>query len=308
MSARLNLQEIPYIPWKGKTFSQITSTFRKNVNLPENTPIITSRLFMKPQPLPIYRKEIASIPLNSCNRSTSIKWSELEIPGGTIINSHISDISSNGIVLSLVPELSSNSSEYPGSSCSINKPCLVTTTNALKRVRSAGMIVRKTNNNVTYKYYCTSSNQYLHSRNKTFEQNTFHMLRYGDDSAVPGTAKSVSNAYASNTVSYCSNTNTDSSITTYVPVYYKPSNSRFAEQGAVSSSSRLLRLKYDTITTGGASTNQPFGSATASALSYSTLMGPYSLKTKTGYPLNKIPVISKFNGKLKCCFNKRIIT
>jgi hypothetical protein len=296
MSARLNMQEIPYIPWKGKTFSQIIPTVRKNVNRDENAPEITPRLSLTSQPLKIYRKEISSIALNTCNRQTSTQLSHFEIPGGTIVNSKISDMSCNGIVTTLDPVLPSNSSEYPGSSCDAS-PCLSTANNALKRVRRSGIITPK---------YNLDNRQYLQSKNKTFNQNTFHSLRYGDGSAVPGSAKSVSNAYASNTFVDCDTSNT--SVSTYVPVYYKPNNSKFAEQGAVSSSARLLRLKYDTITTGGSLMNTAFGTATTNALSYSTLENPYSLKTQTGYPLTKTPVISKWTGEVLSCTNTKRIS
>jgi hypothetical protein len=62
---------------------------------------------------------------------------------------------------------------------------------------------------------------------------------------------------------------------------YKPNNAQFGVQGAVSSSSRLERLKYNTITKNGASFKTAFGSEGANAGKYhGTSTAPYFLKSK----------------------------
>lgn len=77
----------------------------------------------------------------------------------------------------------------------------------------------------------------------------------------------------------------------YVQLYYKPSNPHFATQGGVSSSARLLRLKYNTMQKAAKNT-MDFGSAMASSLAYHVPTPDYSTtaKAKTGYPLYSIPV------------------
>ena len=66
-----------------------------------------------------------------------------------------------------------------------------------------------------------------------------------------------------------------------VTTIYKPSNSKFAHQGAVSSSNRLLRLKVDTITKNGNSFRSAFGSEAANAGRYTGKCdGPYFIKSK----------------------------
>jgi len=320
MSARLSLDPIKYISWKGKTFSQITADIRANTVKPTDTVYMTvpTHLLMNPQPLKLYRKEIASIPLNTCNRRTAIKISDMiETPGGNIVNSKEKDANANGLVNINDPNLPNLSGEYPGSSCDQSFPtttsniinrCLSTQNNALKRVRSSGMIIRKFNNNRNNDTYYTSSSQYLNSRNKTFGQNTFHMLRKGDATCLPGSAASQQNVYASNISAHCSGdpTTYDPLQTSYIPVYYKPNNTRFAEQGAVSSSSRILRLKYDTITDAGSKLTSAYGKGTANALAYSTTDSSlYSMKTKMGYPNKKTPVINRYSGALNTCDNRK---
>jgi hypothetical protein len=76
--------------------------------------------------------------------------------------------------------------------------------NALKRVRSSGMISRKflpgRNNDSAYH---TDTKQYLISRNKTFNQNQYKFIRIGDSINKPGTAFTQSNIYSPNGFSHC---------------------------------------------------------------------------------------------------------
>lgn len=308
MSTRLSLEEIQYIPWKGKTFSQISASIRRNGIFNSSSITVTPTLALKAQPMKIYRKEIASVPLNTCNPRTSIQLSAFERPGNNIVNSSVKSSKYTGLTNILDPLLPNNSGEFPGSACddafsgtSLENKCLSTQNNALRRVRSSGIIKRKftTNTNINNLTYYTNSNQYLDSRNKTFEQNEYHLLRKGDSSSEPGTAAAIDNVYASNTVAHC--TNGDPLTTAYVPVYYKPSNSKFAQQGGVSASSQIQRLKYDTITNAGFKLQSIYGRETANAFAYSTTNSSiYSLKQKVGYPNKKTPIFSKVNGDLQC--------
>ena len=62
---------------------------------------------------------------------------------------------------------------------------------------------------------------------------------------------------------------------------YKPSNSGFSTQGAVSAGDRLTRLKYNTITKNASSFTTAYGSQGANAGKYhSSTSGPYFVKNK----------------------------
>ena len=87
----------------------------------------------------------------------------------------------------------------------------------------------------------------------------------------------------------------------YIPIYYKPNNPQFGVQGAVSSSDRLARKKYDTITTVGSSFRSAFGAQTANALAYGSSMYGYSLKERTGYAMKKTPTFSAYSTEMKQC-------
>jgi hypothetical protein len=86
----------------------------------------------------------------------------------------------------------------------------------------------------------------------------------------------------------------------YDIVYYKPSNTRFAVQGGVSSSDRVVRIKYDTITRNGLSYQSAYGPEVAHALAYGVSGTVYTLKDKYGYPNKKTPVLCTSTGELKC--------
>ena len=80
---------------------------------------------------------------------------------------------------------------------------------------------------------------------------------------------------------------------------YNPNNKQFAQQGAVSSSSLVTRLKYNTVTTAGASLRTAFGANTANALAYNSSFVGYTIKDKVGYPLPKYPTFSKYSPDVK---------
>ncbi len=92
----------------------------------------------------------------------------------------------------------------------------------------------------------------------------------------------------------------------YAPIYYKPSNSQFGVQGAVSSGDLINRKKYDTVTSVGASFRSAYGSPTANALAYGSSMYGYTIKDKIGYPANKIPVFSKSKNAMVECESTKI--
>jgi len=51
--------------------------------------------------------------------------------------------------------------------------------------------------------YCTSTNQYLISRNRSFQQNQYNYIRQGDASLKPGSSKATTNIYSPNGINHC---------------------------------------------------------------------------------------------------------
>jgi len=251
----------PIIPWKGRTFNQITSIIKKNPGINNKTGI--GNLFL-PNPLKIYRREIANVKSDStCTKHSSVKIDEINRPGGSIINSSFNN--KNGLVNTIDNTLPNNICEVPGTCMGFLSPAV----NAKRRVRSAGMIKKRYDIKNRAKYY-TNTNQYLTSRNITFEKNQFK--------------------YPTSDPNYCVN--------------YKPNNKQFAQQGAVTSSSLIARVKYNTINTAALQTIQPLGVATSNALAYGVSDNGYTVKDKIGYPQPSYPSFK--NGIQKKCISNNI--
>ena len=214
--ARLNMNEIPYYTWKGKTLEQVTSVLRMNTNTlhelsddqfaicPGNkslsSSLVCNRIF-KAMPLKIYRREIAVInpsSSSSCSRASST-IAAFEQPGGSIVNSQ--NTTNIGLVNTLDIKPTIITSEHPGQ-CDYPSNCFTSPDlNAKRRVRSAGMYPKKfklDNNND--KAYFTSTNEYLVSRNRTIKQNSYIYFRQGNSGVQPGTGNAKSNIYSSGNI------------------------------------------------------------------------------------------------------------
>ena len=246
---------------ENKTFNQITSSIKKNKGtiVASNT-----RNLLLPNPLNIYRREIATTDNtdNTCNKRI-VSIDEIDRPGGTIVNTTFNKYT-NGLVNTIDNTIPNNKCEDPATCNIFASPAK----NALRRLRSAGMIRQKFDNKNRPKY-CTDTTQYLVSRNITFNQNQYQ--------------------YPISDPKYC--------------VTYKPNNKQFAQQGAVTSSSLTTRINYNTINSAAAQTALPLGIATANALAYGVPSNGYTIKNIIGYP-NKVCTIK--GGKATTCINKKI--
>ncbi len=132
------------------------------------------------------------------------------------------------------------------SSCVIDISC--------NHIKSASTNLKRT--------YYTDSRAYLRAKCKTYQQNTM----IGDKKSGKTNAYDATSCYDSN----CTNKE----------IIYKPSNSGFATQGAVSSGSRLLKLKVDTVTRN-ANSFSAYGHAAQNAGRYNgSSTAPYFLKSK----------------------------
>jgi len=286
--------------WKGQVFRQICAGIKFNANTYSKQVPIAPRLLRKALPLKIYRREIANV-ATKCNPRTSMLY-QFDNPGSTVVTQYTT---SNGLVTTLDMNYDKNTCEHPATRNSSTTTCAASLSiqkNALRRVRSSGMIPRKFNTNANNDMYYTDTQQYLKSRNMTFQQNQYFHIQQGNALAKPGTKDAMNNVYAANSLNHCKN-----SKVTYVPIYYKPNNSKFGQQGAVSSSSLIARKRYNTITTAADAFRTAYGKQTADALAYGVPEYGYTLKDRVGFDKIKTPVISPYSKKLKSCITLRSI-
>jgi|TARA_B100001287_G_C22683144_1_gene531669 hypothetical protein len=444
------------ISWKGKTFNEISSSYKKN-NGDNGADNIVHQGIFRANPLKIYRRERGS---TTCNERISTRISVLNAPGGTTVNSNSTNCVGNKTIVDF--NLTENKSERPGNS----EVCFSAAEHAKRRCRSNGIIKKNYEVNRNNDQYYTNTNQYLESRQRTFDQNQYYLIKKGDKTVQPGANSSIFNVYASNGLSYCPRyefltdtefkyiwiDNTENTVTipkggylvgdikkilnntllankhyyieretknkqilidlefdmntdkytfvlrrggrtsynetgagseweierdeneatvwtnpvqdvlpaiklensdiatalgynvgtlapsdilesngdintalnqtyaltnerfnaissskplilpTYKPVYYKPSNFNYNTQGAVDSSARMARLKYNAITDNASKYMNAFGSQVANALAYGVPEGGYTDKDKKGFPLKCTPKFNKFytNGVRNC--------
>ena len=167
------------IQWKGATFQQISAGIK--YNNPSTPNLFTAN------PVKGYRREIASVPLDSCNPRTSTRIDDFLIPNSVINTPTISD---TGLANTLDISYENNSCQHD---C---QPTFMSAAdNARRRVRSSG--------NIRKDDYYTNSRQYLTSRNRSYEQNQYFHVKYGNTNVKPGSALSVNNIYQSNGSNHC---------------------------------------------------------------------------------------------------------
>ena len=160
-------------------------------------------------------------------------------------------------------------------------------------------VTKPSTTNISKKYFGTTQS-YLHSRCISYDQKLSTHKRDGvtylDASGNPlhpndsSTGPQVFNT--SNCPIDCTAPNN------HVTTIYKRSNTKFAVDGAVSSSTRLERLKYDTVTLNGNSFRTAYGEAGANAGKYHRDgFTPYFTKNKVASCVNH-----RKNGNKTSCF------
>jgi hypothetical protein len=86
----------------------------------------------------------------------------------------------------------------------------------------------------------------------------------------------------------------------FTSTFYKPSNSQFATQGAVSSSSLISRMRYNTITDSASTYKNAYGLHVANALAYGVPANGYTVKDKIGYHSSQTPGVDSMGNPIKC--------
>jgi len=290
MSALLGHHETRPISWKGKTLNQVYGSIQKNYAT--YTGSGKKPIYFLPNPVKLYRREIASANVANCNPRISSSIDLFDSPNGYLVNPKTTNPGSEGLVDTLDIDYENNRTEHPGTCGALtqNGVCQDRASNALRRVRSAGMVRSKNNT------YFTNASQYLNSRSMTFNQNQYVHFRSGNPNAKPGTNAASQNTYSPNaTVEFCP-VNTHCGNKTVV---YKPNNPLFAQQGGASASAQIARRKYDAITNNGYLYTQSYGNQVGNALAYGSESDKYTIKDKIGFPNIRTPIISKW-GKTVC--------
>jgi len=153
--------------WKGQTINTRIPYTQKNDN--KFTSMTTVTPYFNPLPLKIYRKELNITAPAKVTPTVPQRLgvSDFEHPGGYVVTSKSG--LPNNVTYGIIDINYENNRTYNPGACSsfdTNGVCLTVENNALKRVRSAGMIRKPTQ-------YFTTSAQYLKNRRLSFYENTF---------------------------------------------------------------------------------------------------------------------------------------
>jgi len=178
--------------------------------LQRNKPDASYKYVGKPLPLKLYRKELITPIDNTCSARQSLKIDEFNSPNGYLVYKNNAVPTEKGIYSTLDIQIPINAYDTDNKNCvTPGGTCFQPQNDALRRVRSAGMIHKKYNECTNSEKYNTNNMEYLKSRNKTFTQNQF-------------TYKNpVSQAY------------------------FHPNNKRFDVQGAVDAGTLINQIKID---------------------------------------------------------------
>ena len=263
-----------YKSWKGTgTFSNPVGVTAGNIRpLTNNDPTNSApQKFGLPRPIQHYRKG-SSVNVTSPDNLTnnrqvksstggSLIGQMIDIPGGFSIKRDTEELKSDcqtcpgiGIISDWQPI--TDLTEKPQAETQPLNYCCNQERNALKRIRSSNTKLKKN--------YFTSTTNYLYNRCQTFGQKQFNYVSSGTSTVKPGDPLSKDNKYTGNCnpnleIQYAitllpfssHGLMSPESLTPSNPVgcktvQYKPNNYKYAKQGAVSSSDRLLRLSMET--------------------------------------------------------------
>lgn len=195
MSALLNHNAIPYIPWKSIPVNQLTTSIKQN----KNTDGPEGDNYFRPGPLKIYRREIAAnIPSDSACSRISYSIDEFTRPNGYIVTNNTSEGLANTLDVQVPNSRTEQNKCIDAVSSNTAIPC-----NALRRCRSSGMIKRKVDPSRGDSAYFTNTNQYLVSRSKTFKQSQYSQVRYEDASLLSNPTNGNGRFYIPNGLNHC---------------------------------------------------------------------------------------------------------
>lgn len=254
----------PYVTWKGpSTGSAVPTWSRPLINNNTNANIGTN---FAARPIKHWRKQLMPATNTGVSRNAGVGM-PMDRPGGSVYLGATVDCSNCPVNLfELIPR--TKNTQFNSFSIDQSGNCVAC--NPETNIIKSGITLL--NNN-----YYTDTKTYLQSRCQTYDQKLSTIQ-------IPGNSykSQPSDSHTGSQVYYTENCSkkcaSDNSV---VRTIYKPNNHQYSQQGSVSSSSRLTRLKNNTITKNGNSFKTALGQQGANAGRYQgTTEGSYFLKSK----------------------------
>jgi hypothetical protein len=285
----------PYESWKGADGTYpvrnaiVPSNSRPSTNGITDSPNDYQSAFGTARPLKIWRKQL--IPPKKTASANRVSGSQLSRPGGSVStstavncpscadNTNVASVNTmvfgnNAYLTTTTPnKVFDNAAKINDPANNIYNKCI--SCDPVSNVIKSG--VTKLNKN-----YYTTTKAYLYARCQTFDQKSTLEKRAGvtyidanGNPVLPSDSATGSQVYNMPTCSaICEATGKR------VSTIYKPNNTQYAVQGAVDSSTRMMRLRQQAMNKNGASFASAYGAAAANAGKYSTIDSPYFIKNK----------------------------
>lgn len=198
------------------------------------------------RPITQWRKQLNSSSIYSQKRMSV--GMPMDLPGSTVI------VKSNDILCQ-----NCNGSNKLITEIKKDSPCK--TCNPIKRKT---VLIDSSSNHIT-------TENYLHSKCNTYKQHETTIkkggINYFNENGIPIEPSNSVNGTQNRQITDCYNNNCNTTI-------FKPNNTQYAQQGGVSSSSRISRLKYNTLNNYGAAFNSASGAVNINSGRYQTEPSP----------------------------------
>lgn len=275
-----NLQ--PYISWKGKsTYSVIPKLSKPIINNSTDVGVP-----FKPRPIKHWRKQLNST--NTTGNSRTSYTITFDKPGSSNYLGINYDCNDNVNKNYIINNISNTKNTIFGDSNNVIGPnkksiCIVCNPekNIIKSGRTEKLINPVDSQSEPKQKYNFNTKSYLKSKCALYEQRLTGIKIEGNQYIIPGTnepaqpSNNILGSQVRNTLDCSSKCNKP------IKIIYKPNNSQYGTQGAVSSSSRIQRLKLNTINKNAASFATAWGAAATNAGKYSSnVEAPYFIKSK----------------------------
>ena len=286
----------PYVSWKGPSTKAAVAGFSRPMTNKDYDAVPNIAPPQKPNPIKHWRKSLRPSDVNGISRAAYSIQSDMpgaNVPLGTDVNCCDGEDGIQQVVQQYIaPSISAEDALRQGTFVQGPNDSTVCIdcnpeTNIIRSAMTEKMInPREVNGELVFKKYSFSTKEYLRSKCKSYEQNLSGALRsdvqysqqkgcctvpfpYNDESVGPQTREAL------NCPDECQMTGN------HVNIIVKPNNQQFFQQGAVSSSSRLARLKYNTVQSNAASFRSAYQAQAASAGRYrANGNAPYFIKSK----------------------------
>lgn len=285
----------PYVSWKGTSTKAAVAGFSRPMTNKDYDAIPNIAPPQKPNPIKHWRKSLRPSDVNGISRAAYAIQSDMpgaNVPLGTDVNCCDGEDGIQQVVQQYIaPSISAENALREGTfeqGPNDSRVCISCNpeTNIIKSAMTEKMInPREVNGELVFKKYSFSTKEYLKSKCRTYDQNLSGALRsdvqysqqkgcctvpfpYNDESVGPQTRESLN----------CPDETCDGNG---INIIVKPNNQQFFQQGAVSSSSRLARLKYNTVQSNAASFRSAYQAQAANAGRYrANGNAPYFIKSK----------------------------